>query len=97
MGVAPDFGAEVNGREDGRGVYPNVMKNVGAEWGNKGKGMGVEIGDAGEVAEEVPINKLLLRDPKFLSAVVDDCVLVGVTISDKGTSGGGEEIGEDVG
>ena len=97
MGVVPDFGAKVDGGEDGGGVHPDVVEDVGAEWGDEGKGMGVEIGDAGEIAEEVPINKLLLQDPEFLTAVVDDCILVRMAVDGEGTSRGGEEVGKDVG
>ena len=95
MGVAPDLSAEVDGREDGRGVYPNVMKNVGPEWSDEMKGVGVKIGDTGDVTEEVSVNELLLGDPKFIAAVVNDGVLVWVTVSDKGAGGGSEKVRED--
>ena len=97
MGVAPNLGAKVYGWEDGGGVDPHVMEDVGAEWGNEGKGMGVEVWDAGDVPEEVSFNKLLLGDPKFLAAVVDDGVLVWVAVDSEGAGGGGEEVREDVG
>ena len=97
MRVAPDFGAKIDGREDGGGVYPDVVEDVGAEWGDEVKGMGVEIRDAGDVAEEVSLNKFLLWDPEFLAAVVNDSVLVWVTVGDKGAGRGGEKVGEDVG
>ena len=95
--MAPNFSAEINGWEDGGSVDPDVVKDIGAEWGDKGKGMGVEVGDAGDVAEEVTVNELLLWNPEFFTTVVDNGVLVGVTIDDEGTSGSGEEVGEDVG
>ena len=97
MGVAPDLGTEVNGREDGRGVYPNIVEDVSMEWGDKMEGVSVKVGNAGDVAEDVPIDELLLWNPKFLTAVIDDGVLMGVPVSDKGTGRSGEEIGEDVG
>ena len=96
MGVAPDFGAKVNSGEDGCGVYPDIMKDVGAERSDKGKRMGVKVGDTGDIAEEVPIDELLLWNPKFLTTVVDDGVLVGVPISGEGTGGSGEEVGKNV-
>ena len=96
MGVAPDFGAKIDGWEDGCGVYPNVVEDVGTEGSDKRKGMGIEIWDAGDVSEEISFNEFLLGDPKFLSAVVDNGVLMGVTVDCKGTSGGAEEVGEDV-
>ena len=95
--MVPDFGAKIDGGEDGGGVYPDVMEDVGAEGSDKGKGMGVEVKDAGDVAKEVAVDELLLGDPKFLTAVVDDGVLVWVTVDGEGAGGGGEEIGEDVG
>ena len=95
--MAPDFGAEVDGGKDSRGVYPDVMEDVGTEWGDEGKRMGVEVDDAGDVAKEVSVDKLLLGDPKFLTAVVDDGVLVGVTVDGEGAGGSGEEVWEDVG
>ena len=97
MRVAPDLGAEVDGRKDSGGVYPDVVEDVGAEWGDEGKGMGVKVGDAGDVTEEVPFDEFFLRDPEFLAAVVDDCVLVRVAVNGEGAGGGGEEVGEDVG
>ena len=96
MGVTPDFGAEVDGWEDGSSVDPDVVKDVGTEWSNEGKGMGVEVRDAGDVTEEVPIDELLLGDPKFLTAVVDNGVLMWVAVNGEGAGGGGDEIGEDV-
>ena len=93
--MAPDLGAEIDGWEDGRGVYPDVMEGVGPEWSNEMKGVGVEVGDTGDVAKEVSLDKLFLGDPKFLAAVVDNGVLVRVTVDGKGTGRGGEEIGED--
>ena len=97
MGVAPDFGAKVDGGKDGRGVYPNIVEDVGAEGSDKGNGVIVKVRDAGEVAEEVPFDEFLLGDPKFLAAVVDDGVLMGVAVSGESASGGGEEVGEDFG
>ena len=95
--MTPDLGAKVNGREDGGSVYPDVVEDVGTEWSDKGKGMGVKVGDAGDIAKEVAVNELFLWNPKFLTAVVDNGVLMRVPVSDEGTSGGGEEVREDVG
>ena len=95
--MVPDFGAEVDGGEDGSYVYPDVVEDVGAEWSDEGKGMGVKVGDAGNVVEEVSVNELLLWDPKFLTAVVDNGVLVRVAVDGKGAGGGGEKVWKDVG
>jgi len=88
MGMASDLGTEVDGREDSGGVDPDVVEDVGTEGSDEGKGMGVEVRNTGDVAKEVPINELLLWDPEFLTTVVDDCVLMGVTIDGEGTSRG---------
>ena len=96
MGVAPNLGTKVDGGEDGSSIDPNVVENVSAEWSDKGKGMGVKVGDAGDVAEEVALDKFLLWNPKLLTSVIDDGVLVGMSVSNKGTGGGSEEIGEEV-
>ena len=97
MGVAPNFGAEVNGREDGGSIYPDVVKDVGTERGDKGKGVGVKVQDAGDVAEEVSVDELLLWNPEFLATVIDNGVLVRVAVDYKSTGRGSEEVGEDVG
>ena len=97
MGVAPDFGAKINSGEDGRGVYPDVVEDVGTERGDKGKWVIVKVGDAGEVVKEVPVNELFLWDPEFLAAIVDNGVLVWVTVDGKGTGGSGEEVGKNFG
>ena len=95
--MAPDFATKVNGGEDGSSVYPDVMKDVSMEGSDEGKRMGVEVGDTGDVAKEVAVDEVLLGDPKFLTAVVDDGVLVRVTVGNEGIGGSGEEVGEDVG
>ena len=95
--MAPDLGAKIDGGEDSSGIHPNVVEDVGAEGSDKGERMGVEVRDAGDVAEEVSFDEFLLGDPEFLAAVIDDCVLVRVSVGNEGTGGSGEEIGEDVG
>jgi len=46
--VAPYFGAKINRWEGSVGLDPDVMKNVGTEWGDEGDGVGFKIGDARE-------------------------------------------------
>ena len=94
--MAPDLSAEVDSGEDGGGVDPDIVKDVGLERSDKGKGMGVKVWDAGDVMEEVPINEFFLWDPKLLSVVVNNGVLMGVTVDCKGTGGGAEEVGKNV-
>ena len=59
--------------------------------------MGFKVGNAGDVAKEVPINELFLWDPEFLTTVVDDSVLVRVAVSNEGAGRSGKDVGEDVG
>ena len=95
--MTPNFGAEIDGGEDGGSVDPNVVEDVGAERSNKVERVGVEVSDAGEVAKEIPFDEFLLGDPEFLAPVVDNCVLVGVTVDGEGAGGCGEEVGKNVG
>ena len=97
MGVAPDLSAEVDGGEDGGGVHPDVVEDVGPEWSDEGEGVVVKVDNAGDIAEEVFIDKFFLGDPKFLAAVVDNGVLMRVAVDGEGTGGSGEEVGKDVG
>ena len=90
MRVVPDLGAKIDGGEDGSSIYPDIVEDIGAEGSDKGKRMGVEVWDVGDVAKEVAFDELLLGDPKFLTAVIDDGVLVRVAIGDEGASGSGE-------
>ena len=60
MGVVPDFGTEIDGREDSCSVYPDVMEDVGPEWSDEMKGVGVKIRDTGDVMEEVAVDEFLL-------------------------------------
>ena len=96
MGVSADLGAKINTRKRAFRIDPDVMEDVGAKWGNKGDWVSLKVGDAGNEAEEVIFDKLFLWDPELFSTVVDDCVLMGVSVDDKGTGGGLEEVGEEV-
>jgi len=94
--VSANLGTKVNRRKRAVRLDPNVVKDIGPEWGDKGNQMVIEISDARKGAEEVSFNELLLRYPKFLAAVVDNGVLVGVSVDGVGTGGGVEEIGEEI-
>ena len=94
--MSADLGTKVNMRQRTVRIDPDVMKHVSTEWGNKRDWVSLKIRDMGEKAEEVMFNKFLLRNPKFFSVVVNDCVLVWVMVDDVSTSGGVEEIGEEV-
>ena len=96
MGVAPDFGTEVDGGKGSSGMDPDIVKDICTEGSNEVERMVGKVGDARDVTKEVMLDKFFLWNPKFLATVVDDGVLVRVAVNDKGTSGGGEEVGKKV-
>jgi len=96
MGVPADFGAKINTRKRAVRIDPDVMEDVGVKWGNKRDWVSLKVRDAGNEVEEVMFDKLFLWDPELFSAIVDDCVLMGVLVNGEGTGGGVEEIGEEV-
>jgi len=96
MGVSTDLGAKVNTRKRAVRIDPDVMKNVSAKWGYKRDWVSLKVGDTGDKAKKVTFDKLLLGNPELFSAVVDDCVLMGVSVNSKGTGGGVKEIGKKV-
>jgi len=95
MGVVPDFGTKVDGREDSGGVHPDVVENVSMEWSDEVKGVVVKVWDVRDVMKEVAFDEFLLRNPKLFTMIVDDRVLVRVVVSNKGAGRGGEEVGEE--
>ena len=46
--------------------------------------------------KKVALNKFFQGNPKLLTTVIDDLVLVRVMVDGKGADGGVEEIGEEV-
>jgi len=78
-------------------VDMNVMIDVCTKGGNEGNGVSLKVGNAWEKTKEVSFYVFFLRDPILLSTVVDNGVLVRVTIDSKSTGGGIEEMGEEVG
>jgi len=92
-----NLGTKVNRRKRAIRLDPNIVKDISLEWGDKGNWMVIKISDARKGVEEVPFNELLLRYPKFLTAVVDNSVLVGVSVDGVGTGRCVEEIGEEIG
>jgi len=96
MGVPADLGAKINTRKRAIRIDPDIMEDVGAKWGNKRDWVSLKFGDVGDEIEEVTFDELLLWDPELFSAIVDNCVLMGVLVNDEGASGGMEEIREKV-
>ena len=91
-----DFGAKINTRKRAIRIDPDVMKDIGTKWGNKRDGVSLKIGDTREETEEFMFNKFFLRDPKLFSAIINDCVLMRVSVNGEGTGGGVEEVGEEI-
>jgi len=96
MGVLADLGAKVNMRKRAVRIDPDIVEDVGTEWGNKRDQVSLKIGDTGNKTKKVALDKFLLRNPKLFSVVVDDCVLVRVAVDDVSISRGMEEVGEEV-
>ena len=55
--MVANFGAKVDGRKGAVRLDPDIMKNVGVKWGDKGNRMVIKISDVREETEEVPFYK----------------------------------------
>ena len=93
----PYFGAKVDRWEWAVGLDPDIMIDVGAEGGNKGDWVSLKIGNAGEQAKEIALNKFFRGNPELFATVIDGLVLVGVTVDGKEAGGGVEEVWEEIG
>ena len=94
--MSANLGTKVNRRKRAVRLDPNVVKNVGPERGDKRDGVVMKIVDTREETKEVTCYEFFLRDPELLTTVVDNGVLMGVTVDGEGASGSVEEIGEEV-
>jgi len=92
MGVLTNLGTNVNRRKLTNSVNMDVIVNVRAERGNKGKGVGFKVRDTREKIEEVSFYVLFLWDPMLFSAVINNGVLVWVMVDSESTSGGIKEM-----
>jgi len=97
MGVSANLGTKVNRRKRVVRLDPNVVKNISPKRGDKRNGVGMEIINAGEKPKEVTFYKFFLWDPEFLTAVVDNGVLMRVMVNSEDAGRGVEEIGKKVG
>ena len=74
--MAPDFGAESDGRKGAVGRDLDCVGDFGPKGGDeKGGGVG-EVWDAGDGGEEVPIQELVLGHPDVDTVLVRDGVLM---------------------
>ena len=94
--MTPYFGTKIDRWERAVGLDPDVMIDVSMEWSDKGDWVVVKVNDTRKGAKEILFDELLLRYPKFLAMVVDDSVLIGVSVDGIGTGRGVEEVGEEV-
>jgi len=70
------------------------MKNVCTKWGYEMRGVSFQIGEVGDVAKVIPLDKFFLRDPKPFSAVVDNRVLMRVAVDRISAGRSGEKVGK---
>ena len=94
--MSANLGTKVNRRKRAVRLDPNVVKNVGPKRGDKRNGVVMEIVDARKEAKEVTFYKFFLWDPKFLTVVIDNGVLMGVAVNGEGAGRGVEKVGEEV-
>jgi len=96
VGVLANFGTKINRRKRAIRLDPNIVKNVSPERGDKRDGVVVKIINARKEAKEVTCYKFLLWDPEFLTAVIDNGILMGMVVNSVGASRSSEEVGEEV-
>jgi len=97
MEMSANLGTKVNRRKRAVRLDPNIVENIGLERGDKRDRVVVKVVDTRKETKEVTCYKFFLWDPEFFTAVVDNSVLMGVSVDSKGTGGGVEEVGEKVG
>jgi len=92
--VSANFGTKINRRKRAVRLDPNVVINVSPERGDKRDGVIVKIVNARKKAKEITSYEFFLWDPEFLTAVIDNGVLIGMVVDGIGASGSGEKVGE---
>jgi len=90
MGMSANLGTKVNRRKRAVRFDPNVVENIGPKGGDKRDRVAVKIVDTREEVKEVTCYEFFLWNPEFLAAVVDNGVLMGVTVDGEGAGGGVE-------
>src|SRR5712691_1854496 len=94
-GVFSDFGTDSDGGNGAVGLELYVMINESPEWGDEVGALVVEVLVAGDVLQEVAVSELFLRAPDLVTVLVDDGVLVGVTLLFQETRRRSEEVREE--
>jgi len=72
------------------------MKDVSTKWGYERDWVSLEVRDTGDDTEEVSFNEFFLWDPELFSLIIDDCVLMRVSVNGKGAGRSVEKVGEEV-
>jgi len=96
MGVLADLGTKINTRKRAVRIDPDIMEDVSTEWGNKRDWVSLKVGDMGDEIEEVTLDEFFLRDPELFSVIVNDCVLMGMSVNGEGTGRSMEEVWKEV-
>jgi len=95
--VLANFGTKINRRKRAVRFDPNVVKDISLKRGDKRNGVIIKISDMGKEPEEVLFYKFFQWNPKLFTAVVNDLVLVRVTVNGVSAGGGGKEVRVEVG
>ena len=73
------------------------MIDICTKGGNEGNGVSLKVGNTWEKTKEVSFYVFFLRDPILLSLVVDNGVLVWMTVNGKGARRSLEKVRIEVG
>jgi len=90
--MSANLGTKVNRRKRAVRLDPNVVEDVGLKRGDKGDGVVVKVVDARKEMEEVPFYKFFRWYPKLFTTVVNDLVLVRVTVDGVSAGRGSKEV-----
>ena len=92
--MSANLGTKVNRRKRAVRLDPNVVEDVGPKRGDKRDGVVVKVVDTREETEEIPFYKFFRWYPKLFTAVINDLILVRVTINGVSTGRSVEKIRE---
>jgi len=92
MGVSTNLGTKVNRRKRAVRLDPNVVENISPKRGDKGDRVVVKVVDTRKKAKEVMCYKFFLWYPEFLTMVIDNGILMGVTVDGEGAGRSVEKI-----
>jgi len=96
MGMSANLGTKVNRRKRAVRLDPNIVEDVSLKQGDEGDGMVIKVDDTGDKAKEILFYKFFRWYPELLSMVVNDLVLVRVTVDGISAGRSSEEVGKKV-